>query len=71
MTEQICCYPPTCSDAIILYTTMLYRSTTTVVWDIFVVKNFSYAQLCTKIKCVKVSSPYTKYTRYYGKGSSV
>ena len=32
---------------------ILPRKTDTVVREIFVVKNFSYAQLCTKIKCTK------------------
>ena len=38
---------------------------TTVVWEIFVVKKFSYARLCTKIKCTEyfITVPYSRVIR--------
>ena len=43
----------------------------TVVREIFVVKKFSYAQLCTELNVRNFSSQYIKYVCYYGKGSPV
>ena len=50
---------------------LLRKYALTVIREIFVVRKFSYARLCTKIKCAKNLIAVYKYTRYYGKGSSV